>query len=133
MSRTTLKILPALAQLIEDGSTNPRASVSERVNTLAVRYAALLGPLPTWGDQEWLDFIKALDVVNLGSRGLQYELIGYFKATKVNTKLGYALESMKTDAIFAAVDHAERFIASGREATLDSVAQWRSAQDPKSS
>jgi hypothetical protein len=131
MSRTTLSIRPAFAKIIEDGSVNPRASISERVNTLAARYVAMLGPRPSFSDQEWIDFITALNVVNLGSRGLQYELVGYFKATKVNSKLGYSLDSMKTDAIFAAVDYAERFIASGRDITLESFSDWRNAQDPK--
>ena len=108
--RTTLSLLPPLAAIAQQPIPSGR-SLSERLATMAQRYAALVSTPPTnLASDQLLAAVNLAATLDLTHPAAQTSLLGLLKLNR-DSKLGYIAETLTTAQLYSIIHLAERLMA----------------------
>lgn len=126
-NRATVRFGPQITALLDGGHCAGR-SRSERLETLASRYLTMISQPPTWPIDTWIQAIQAGKLIDLGSPGANWALIGLAKQQRAS-KISYSLENAPPHQAISVLAVIETFLATGQEAEPAAVKAFLESQD----
>lgn len=111
-NRATVRFGTQLTTLLDSGHCSGR-SRSERLETLASRYLAMIGQPPAWSLDSWCRAISLGKQIDLASPGANWALVGLAKQHR-ESKISYSLESASPALAISAIAVIETYLATGQ-------------------